>query len=244
MALVLLQPGIEPIGQYDAVDGYTTAILGGEICTFASVTVASDKAAADALDGYLNPGTSRVALTTNLPAASLGPYGLTDDGTAHYGTLFGVVVGGTVGQVSSGGYLPGGGGLIGGGTVLGPHTALASGKWTMWEKPGLYGVTLDATDTTLQPTAATGCTPGAAIYAFNTTQANPGRLTMTSTAASVVAASGTGVVMARFVEFRTTGALVTTPNRLVSALNSPSSTVSGTLANVMYMAVIHFQVGQ
>lgn len=244
MALVLLQPGIEPIGQYDSVDGYTSTILGGEVCTFTTVTVAGDKAAADALDGYLNPGTSRVALTTGLSPTALGPYMLTDDGTANYGTLFGVLVGGTVGQVASGGYSPGNGGLIGSGTVLGPHTALASGKWTVWDKPGLYGVTLDATDTTLQPTASSGCTPGAAVFAFNATQASAGRLTMTSTSTSVVAAAGTGTVMARFVEFRTRGALVTTPNRLVSALNSPSSTVSGTLANLMYMAVIHFQVGQ
>lgn len=239
MALVLLQPGIEPIGQYDAVDGYTTTILGGEVCTFAAVSVATDKAAADALDGYLNPGTSRAALTTNLPTAAGGPWMLTDDGTANYGTLFGVVVGGTVGQVASGGYSPGNGGLIGGGTVLGPHTALASGKWTAWDKPGLYGVTLDATDSTLQPTSATP-QPGVAIYAQSTILANPGRLTLTSTNS----AGGGTFVMARFVEFRTRGSLVTTPNRLVSALNSPSSTVSGTLANTMYMAVLHFQPGQ
>lgn len=240
MALVLLQPGIEPIGQYDSVDGYTTTILGGEVCTFTSVLVA-DKAAADAADGYLNPGTSRVALTTNLSVTAAGPYMLTDDGTANYGTLFGVVVGGTVGQVSSGGYSPGNGGLIGGGTVLGPHTALASGKWTAWDKPGLYGVTLDATDTTLQPTVTTGATviPGAAIYAQGTALANPGRLTTTTTGSA-----GSSYVMARFVEFRTRGSLVTTPNRLVSALNSPSSTVSGTLANTMWMLVLHFAPGQ
>lgn len=241
MALVLLQPGIEPIGQYDSVDGYTTTILGGEVCTFVSVLVA-DKAAADAADGYLNPGTSRVALSTNLPVGAAtgasGPWMLTDDGTANYGTLFGVVVGGTVGQVSSGGYSPGNGGLIGGGTVLGPHTALASGKWTAWDKPGLYGVTLDATDTTLQPTSATP-QPGVPIYAQGTALTNPGRLTLTSTGGA-----GVPTIMARFVEFRTRGALVTTPNRLVSALNSPSSTVSGTLTNTMYMAVIHFQPGQ
>ncbi len=239
MALVLLQPGCEPIGQYDAVDGYTTTILGGEVCTFVQVAVATDKAAADALDGYLAPGTNRTALSTNLPAAASGPFMLTDDGTANYGTLFGVVVGGTVGQVASGGYSPGNGGLIGGGTVLGPHTALASGKWTAWDKPGLYGVTLDAVDAlTISPLISTN-TPGQALTAFAGNQSGKvaGQLCTGGTA-------GGSAIMARFVEFRTRQSLVTTPNRLVSALNSPSSTVSGTLANTMYMAVIHFQPGQ
>jgi hypothetical protein len=236
MALILLQPNALPIGQYDSVDGYTTTILGGEICTFTTVTVGSDSAAADALDGYLNPGTSRAALTINLPADGYGPFYLTDDGIKNYGTLFGTVVGGTVGQVSFG---PGS--SVPSADLLGPHTALGSGKWSAWQAPGLYGVTLDALDTTVQPTAASGCTPGAALYAFNTTQAHPGRLTATSTAASVVTGlNGVGTVMARFVEFHTNGALVTTPNRLVSALNSPSSTVGGVLSNSLFMAVINF----
>lgn len=236
MALILLQPGIEPIGQYDAVDGYTTAILGGEICTFVQVAVATDKAAADALDGYLAPGTNRTALSTNLPSGAGGPWMLTDDGTANYGTLFGVVVGGTVGQVASGGYSPGNGGLIGGGTVLGPHTALGSGKWTAWDKPGLYGVTLDAVDaTTISPLLSSNV-PGQVLQAYAGNQSGKvaGQLTTSG-------AAGSSATMGRFVEFRTRQSLVTTPNRLVSALNSPSSTVSGTLANTMYMAVIHFQ---
>lgn len=225
MALILLQSGIEPIGQYDAVDGYATTILGGEVCTFTTVTVASDKGAADAADGYLNPGTSRVALTTNLPAGASGPWMLTDDGTANYGTLFGTVVGGTVGQV------------VNTGAVLGPHTATGSGKWTAWDKPGLYGVTLDAVDSaTIAPTLTTN-TPGQLLQAKagnNGTPALAGFLTTSGTA-------GSSATMARFVEFRTKGALVTTPNRLVSALNSPSSNVSGTLSSLMFMAVVHFQ---
>lgn len=225
MALILLQPGIEPIGQYDAVDGYALTCLGGEVCTFTTVTVASDKAAADAADGYLNPGTSRAALTTNLPNSTGGLWMLLDEGTTNYGTLFGTVVGGTDGQV------------VTGGAALGPHTATGSGKWTAWDKPGLYGVTLDAVDATLQPTSVTP-QPGVAVYAQSTILTNPGRLTLTSTNAA-----GTPTIMARFVEFRTKGSLVTTPNRLVSALNSPSSTVGGVLANTMFMAVIHFAPG-
>lgn len=232
MALVLLQAGISPLGQYDAVDGYTTTILGGEVCQFTSVAIASDKAAADYADGYLNPGTSRAALTVNLStgADGYGPWMLTDEGTTNYGTLFGTVVGGTVGQVATGG------------AVLGPHTATGSGKWAAWDKPGLYGVTLDACDTSatlgLQPTNAS-LIPGAALYAAKGAQTTlaAGRLTPQSS----LGAGGAGaVVMGRFVEFRTNDALVTTPNRLVSALNSPSSTVGGVLSNSLFMAVFHF----
>ena len=186
--------------------------------------MASDKAAADAADGYLNPGTSRAALTINLPATASGPFGLTDDGTANYGTLFGTVVGGTVGQVATGG------------AVLGPHTATGSGKWTMWAKIGLYGVTLDALHSSVQPTQT--IVPGQVLCAQAGNQPNPGLLGTTGNG------GGTNYPMARFVEFRTKGALVTTPNRLVSALNSPSSTVSGTLSSVLFMGVIHFQPGQ
>jgi len=224
MALILLQPGCEPLGQYDAADGYVTSCLGGEVCTFVTVTVGSDKAAADSADGYLNPGTSRAALSINLPAAAGGPWMLVDEGTTNYGTLFGTVVGGTDGQVATGG------------AVLGPHTATGSGKWTAWDKPGLYGVTLDALHSSVQPTQT--ILPGQVLCAQAGNQANPGFLGTTGNG------GGTNYAMARFVEFRTKGALVTTPNRLVSALNSPSSTVGGVLANTMFMAVIHFQPGQ
>lgn len=227
MALILLQPGIQPLGQYDAVDGYALTVKGGEVCTFTSVTVAGDKAAADALDGYLNPGTSRVALTVNLLSAvadGYGPFMLVDDGTANYGTLFGTVVGGTSGAVQTGG------------AVLGPHTATGSGKWTAWDKPGLYGVTLDALHTDVQPTQTLN--PGDALYARAGNQSNPGFLTATSSGAA-----GVPTVMARFVEFRTNGSLVTTPNRLVTALNSPSSTVANSLAATLFMGVVHFWPG-
>lgn len=232
MALILLQPNQLPIGQYDAVDGYTTSILGGEVCSFTTVTVSSDAAAADAADGYLNPGTSRPALTVNLPVDGYGPFYLTDDGIKNYGTLFGTVVGGTVGQVSFGPNTS-----VPSADLLGPHTALGSGKWSAWQAPGLYGVTLDALDASVQPTSATP-QPGLALYANNTLQAHPGRLTATS--ANGVTNGVSATVMARFVEFRTNGSLVTTPNRLVSALNSPSSTVGGVLSNAMFMGVINF----
>jgi hypothetical protein len=233
MALVLLQPGIEPIGQYDSLDGYTTTIKGGEVATFTSVAITADKAAADYQDGYLNPGTSRTVLTVGL-AANARPLMLTDDGLLHYGTLFGSVVGGTVGQTSFG-YAS----SVPASAQLGPHTALGSGKWTVWDKPGLYGVTLDACDTAvstgLQPTNPT-LTSGAALFASTS-----GILTPNDVLAFEVDGSGHELVVGNFIEFRTTGSLVSTPNRLVSALNSPSSVVGGVLPNAMYMAVFHFE---
>ena len=85
-----------------------------------------------------------VTTTFGTVAATDGPFYLTDDGTASngsppssgYGTLFGSLVGGNVGQV------------VTGGTLLGPHTAAGSGKITLWMNPGLYGVSLDALDVT------------------------------------------------------------------------------------------------
>lgn len=232
MALVLLNPGSNPLGQYDAVDAITTTVKGGEVLTFTSVTIASDKGAADVADGYLNPGTSRAALTTTL-ATGARPLMLCDEGSRYYGTLFGAVVGGTVGQTSFG---PDSSGLAS--AQLGPHTALGSGKLTAWDKQGMYGVTLDACDTTastgLQPTNST-LAAGAALYATTA-----GLLTPNKTLAFENDGSGHGLVVANFVEFRTRGSLVSTPNRLVSALNSPGSVVGGGLATTQYMAVFHF----
>jgi hypothetical protein len=232
MALVVLNPGNDPIGQYDALDGYLTTVKGGEVITFTTVSVTADKAAADAADGYINPGTSRAVLTTSL-GTNARPLMLCDDGLLHYGTLFGEVVGGTVGQTSFGPNTS-----VPASAQLGPHTALGSGKWSAWDKPGLYGATLDAVDavatTGLQPTNAT-LVPGAPLYATTA-----GILTPNGALAFETNATAHGLVVANFIEFRTTGSLVSTPNRLVSALNSPSSTVGGVLANQMYMAVFHW----
>lgn len=206
MALILKQPGIQPLGQFDGVDSVVTSVRGGEVGAIVAVAVGSDVAAADAdgSDGYVPPvpGT-RPAVTTALTGAEF-PLGLIDDGNApNYGTLFGSVLGATVGQQSFG---PGQSGA-----VLGPHTAAASGKLTLWTKPGTYAVTLDAVDTDgatgLAPTNA-GLSIGDALYAEDGT----GLLTP-------VASSGP--VVARFLNFETNGSLVTTPVTLASAANSP-----------------------
>lgn len=206
MSLKLLQPGGQPLGQFDGLDSEVLTLKGGEVVTFASVTAtsATDKASADVFfDGYVNAAAPKRVVVTRTIGATSRPLMLADDGVAGYGTLFGTVVGGTVGQVTTGG------------AVLGPHTATGSGKVTCWEKPGLYAVSLDACDTNastgLQPTNGSLNT-GAALYVTTT-----GLLTPTSASA---AGGGTGTLCGRFVDFETNGSLVTTPNSLVGALAS------------------------
>jgi hypothetical protein len=217
MSLKLLQPGIQPLGQFDGLDSQVLLLKGGEVVTFVSIASpnppGTDKAAHDVFDGYSAPaGTQKRAVVTSTVAASSRPLMLADDGILGYGTLFGAVVGGTVGQQVNGpnSYT---------GAILGPHTATGSGKVTCWEKPGLYAVSLDACDLTastgLQPTNTTIDT-GAPLYA------GPAGL-LTPNAAT---ANTTTTLVGRFIDFNTNGSLVTTPNSLVAALNSPSGNVS------------------
>ena len=220
MALKLLQSGNQPLGQFDALDSQVTSCLGGEVATFTYVAIAAgtDNAAADVSDGYVAQANTRPAATTTL-ASGARPLFLVDEGTAGYGTLYGEVVGSAVGKVSTGG------------TVLGPHTASGSGKWTLWDKPGLYGVTLDAVDTTvnsgLVPTnpALSG---GDLLYATTAGLLTPD-----------VGSAFEAVAVARFIEFTGNGSLVNSTRSLVEALNSPSGTSTAPGA-VFTQAVIHF----
>ena len=168
MSLKLLQPGTQPLGQFDVRDAELTSFKGGEVCAFASVPTNTqpgvtapglDQAAYDVFDGYVQIsagvytrpavskswGTAPAGGVTFPTVASLAaatrPVFLADDGILGYGTLFGAIVGGTVGQQVNGpnSYT---------GAILGPHTATGSGKMTLWDKPGLYAVSLDAVDTT------------------------------------------------------------------------------------------------
>lgn len=220
MALKLLQPGVLPYGQYDGLDSEVLTLKGGEVVTFRSLSLATaDFGAADGYDGYTNAsGTAKRTVVTKTLTSGKRPLMLADDGISGYGTLFGSVVGGTVGQ------------QVTGGTVLGPHTATGSGKVTCWAHPGLYAVSLDACDTNattgLQPTHPTLDT-GASLFATAA-----GLLTPTSGSAFE------SVVLGRFVEFTSNGSLVNTPNRLVSALNSP---VGGTVGSRQFsFAVFYF----
>jgi hypothetical protein len=236
MALVLLQPGIEPLGQFDYLSGQT--YLGGEVLQFTTASLTGQPGAADNADGYLNPGTNKPVLTRNLQSG-VRPLYLSDDGTTNYGTVLGAVVGGAVGTQVNNPSLS-----TFTGSFLGPATYLGSGRLTAWGKPGTYGVTLDACDTTvggLQPTNAT-LVPGTALYAAKSSFASPGGGALTPIIANSFESNNLsqGLVVAYFIEFRTKGSLVTSPNRLVSALNSPSSVIGGVLTNVQYMAVFEW----
>lgn len=220
MALKLLQPGIQPLGQFDALDSQVTSPLGGEVAgfTYVSISAGTDDAAADVDDGYVAPADTRPATTTTL-TSGMRPLFLVDEGTSGYGTLFGEVVGAAVGKT------------VTGGTSLGPHTATGSGKWTLWDKPGLYAVTLDAVDTTENSGLVTtnpALSGGDALYATSAGLLTPD-------AGSAFEA----VVLARFIEFTDDRHLVTSTKSLVEALNSPSGTSTTPAANFT-QAVIHW----
>ena len=199
MSLKILQPGIQPLGQFDCLDSYLSSIKGGEVGTlFAAVRAnsSSEKAAFDVLDGYTNvTDVQRAAIAPRVNANTVRPLWLLDDGTSGYGTLFGQVIGTPVGLSATG-------------TNIGPHTAAASGKVTCWDKPGLYGVSADAVDITADGLvlANANCDPGAKIQP----QAD-GILTLDTAATAV------DVTVGRFVEFETSPFLVTTPPSLVGA---------------------------
>lgn len=241
MALKLLQPGIQPLGQFDGLDSDVLTLKGGEVVSFAAVTTSGqpgvttagqDQAAYDSFDGYVNeastfkrPAVTRLFDGTTTLTKDSRPLMLSDEGITGYGTLFGAVVGGTVGQQVNG-PLP----TQITGALLGPHTATGSGKVTCWDKPGLYAVSLDATDGYLQPTVTT-LVVGAAL-SFT----DKGLLTPAGSA-NVLASAPT---VAHLVEFNTNGSLVTTPNYLVAALNSPSGNVSSVQPRAFQFATIYF----
>src|SRR5271165_6399564 len=123
MALFILNNNGTPYGQFDGYDALSgsSGCLGGEVATLVAYpTTGSDKHASDINDGYVenNPGGGlqlfRPIVTTTLASGSR-PLFLTDDGSASsgsfpssgYGTLFGSLVGGFVGQTVTGGVVLG-----------------------------------------------------------------------------------------------------------------------------------------
>lgn len=209
MALKLKQTSGTPIGQFDGYDSDYLTIKGGEIGRLIGVPYSypntGDKTAYDGLNGYagttskVRPVVSHTLTTT---ASTYRPLFLLDEGTVGYGTMFGTVVGGVVGQI-----VPNPSNLAAA-SVLGPHTATGSGKVTCWATPGLFGVTLDAVASSVDPLTSTPV-PGAPLYA-NTS----GQLTLTSGESFDTT---TPTIVGRFVEFSTNGSLVTTPSYLTSS---------------------------
>jgi hypothetical protein len=215
--LKTLQPGLNPLGQFDGLDAEVLTLLGGEVVSFKSVTAtaATDKAAKDVFDGYLNAAAAKRTVVSRNIATTARPLMLADDGITGYGTVFGSVVGGTVGQSVAG-------------TALGPHTSTGSGKVTLWDKPGLYAVSLDAAcDQAADGLVATNASldSGTSLTFVPASATVGGQLTPVGS----TAAAGNTVVVGHFVDFETNGSLVTTPSYLVSAL-----------ARTYTFAVFHF----
>jgi len=203
MALKPLQ-AIYPLGQFDGYDilvttGSIFALTGGEVVTLVNYDITgTDKAAADAngSDGYVGTTTKYRPIVTRFLPDGQRPVFLADEGTTGYGTLFGAVIGTIAGQNTTG-------------NNYGPHTGAGSGKVTLWDKPGLYAVTLASVDT-----SADGLVPSNALLDVGEplTATALGLLTPVSSGDSFDAAN---LVVARLVEFSTNGSLVTTPNYLV-----------------------------
>jgi len=248
MTLKILEPGLNPLGQFA---GYSTDYLtlkGGEVVSFAAVategqpgvtTSGVQSAAYDVFDGYVNeggtfdrPAVTRLFNGTTTLSAKSRPLMLADEGILGYGTLFGLVVGGVVGQQVNG-YTP----TSITGQILGPQTATGSGKVTCWDKEGLYAVTVDNTDGYLQPTN-TSLFVGCPLTFTNMGLLTPSTTDGTYTGSTNMLASAPTV--ARLVEFNTSGALVNTPNYLVAALNSPSGSVSSVIPRQLTQATIWF----
>mgnify|MGYP003656069449 CR=1 FL=1 len=171
-----LQPGIEPLGQFDIEDDDIALVKGGEVAVLQALTVTSDLYAADV---FGDPG-PQIHLTLDRVSAVAVFHGLVDEGTSvqgdgsqSYGTLFGTVIGATTGKGT--GF---GDSSTAGIVVVGPSTIRGSGKATLWTKAGLYGVTKDAWTATSEYDAAT---LNGVIYGDAADATNDGKLTTTST---------------------------------------------------------------
>jgi hypothetical protein len=183
--------GGQPYGIFDNLDSNVT--LGGEVATLTGVPVTgSDKHARDIDDGYTTtagPNSfTRPAATCVLTGSEGGFVFLTDDGISGYGTLFGTMIGTAAGTVQDNSY------------TFGPPSYAGSGKMTLWNNPGLYGITLDALHPNFNynsPSLAVG-TP--VFYAAN------GKLCLTADKVSGAPAVG------HFIEFTAGDTLVSTPN--------------------------------
>ncbi len=198
MALFPLNPGLMPLGQFDCVDADLALVTGGEVMSFTAVAhgTSTDKSAADATDGYLydssvtiqNRALTRLAVAGDIDKMLM----LADDGTTGYGTMFGETIGTSAGLSVTG-------------TNLGPSTAAASGKVTVWDKPGLYEISVSSLASDFVSGIGAGLTPGA-VLGYNASS----KLAYTGLSGAI---ANSGV--ANFVEFSSSGSLVTTPARLV-----------------------------
>ena len=217
MALTLLQPGMEPLGQFDLADGSTP--VGGECATFG---VSAGRSAADGWAGVTTLTLNGPVDTAPVTGAGTVPqlHGLVDEGATGYGTLFGTVIGGTAGQGTGFGSLS-----TTGVVVVGPNTSHASGKATIWDKPGLYGASQAAWTAAL----ADGAVLNSCVYAVSTASATA--IAAGSTGGQLCVDAGTS---GHVVDMITTDALVASQIGLFlgsvndTSLVSTTSTLAGT----------------
>ena len=184
-----LQPGTNPIGQFDIEDDDTSLMVGGEVAVLQALTLATDLSAADVFGA---PG-PQIHLTLDSVSAVGVFHGLVDDGSsvggdgsASYGTSFGHVIGGSTGKGTGFGALS-----TSGVVVVGPSTTTGSGKATLWTTPGLYGVTRDAWTTGSE---FDGAALNADIYGDAADATNDGKLTTLPTSNGVSVALHIGLM--------------------------------------------------
>tara|TARA_R110002020_G_scaffold50716_9_gene143311 strand:+ start:5244 stop:5933 length:690 start_codon:yes stop_codon:yes gene_type:complete len=221
MALILLQPGIQPIGQFDLDDADAALCTGGQVGLLQALDLPpGDGYAADV--GQVGPRL-QVELGS-LAAASAGGgglvtgsatmWGLVDEGTTGYGTLFGTVIGGTAGQGTGFGTRS-----TQGVVVVGPDSNMASGKCTLWSQAGLYGVTANG--------FAVGTVAGVTAAAFGLNGELDGHLNDGTAASGRLEASGLAAEVA----------CLFLGNVSDSSLVSTSATAIGLQADTEYFAV-------
>lgn len=185
MALLLVQPGVQPAGQF-ALDASVTSIKGGEVMFL-------DDSGDDDADGFSIPA-AKLAVGTN-GGATAAPLFLADDGLKGYGVYFGTTVVKTDTGFASGSDA---------GNRLGPASYAATGQVTLWDKPGLYAITLDATtSTTLSDWSSKA--PGTALAVNATGKINHAK-----------AYAGTGAPALTLVQLKKDETLVTTGGSAVN----------------------------
>ena len=168
MALILLNPGLRPLGQFDFADDDASKVTGGEIAKIVTYTSSTEKAAPDVTG-------NQDLVHFQLDSFSDGRLcGLVDEGTSSeedstpgYGTLMGQAIGVTTTMVA-------------GSTIMGPSTVYSSGKATIWHQAGLYGITEEAF-VSGQPAAAFGAGINTSLFGTATGGATAGKLTTVST---------------------------------------------------------------
>ena len=223
MALYVLSPGIQPLS-FDFLDTDEAALQGGMIGVLdeaSRVITSTEKAAQDALDGYVadlvdagTPDASRpIVRLADTSSETIKVFYLLDDGTTDYGTNFGTLIGNPVGLSTT---------TASGGVALGPSTIRGSGKVTCWDKPGLYAVHTDQLDADVIDSTNLNDTPlpGELLYRGQTT-------------AQLTRSTASSDKMALFVELASDGSLVTTPGRLVGAAEAFDRIV------IQYLGAVH-----